>query len=259
MDIGLDDNKDASGTKDDQDSMARAISSTQKELFAFALSKDSTATAQRTRTWRPITPKDTLAQAEEEGKGATFAAKTVFHKRSSTPTDGGNIASKPNDCVGRMRFKLQPCDVQETLVGLLAHCLLVLQERDKPACILNRRKTLEVKRLSNLPRDFTDFYDKWRLWEEDIKMFLNTIKDKGHRTFTASFYFQCSGDPNALFAKTLLKMTKQSQHKGTVSIKLKLCQYLDTTRDIIFFNLPFCNAVGLQDNYIKMTLTVEKS
>ncbi len=89
-------------------------------------------------------------------------------------------------------------------------------------------------------------------------MFLNTIKDKGQRTFTASFYFRCSGDPAALFAKTHLKMAKQSQHKGTVSIKLKPCQYLDTTRDIIFFNLSFCDAVGLQD-YIKRALTGEKS
>jgi hypothetical protein len=112
--------------------------------------------------------------------------------------------------------------------------------------------------VSGLPRDFTDFYDKWGLWEEDIKMFLNTIKDKGQQTFTASFYFRCSSDPAALFSKTLLKMAKQSQHKGTVLIKWKPCQYLDTTRDIIFFNLPFYGAVGLWD-YIKSALIGEKS
>ena len=258
LDIGLDNNEDPSGTKDDQYSMARAISSTRKELFASALSKASTVMARRTRTWKPITPKDTLVQAEGGGKGATFSAKTVFHERFSTPMDGGNTALKVNISVVRMHFKLQPCGVQETLVGLLAHCLLVLQERDKSACILNRWKTLEAKRVSDLPRDFTDFYDGWGLWEEDIKMFLSTIKDKGQRTFTASFYFRCSGDPAALFAKTHLKMAKQSQHKGTVSIKLKPCQYLDTTRDIIFFNLPFCDAVGLRD-YIKKALIGEKS
>jgi hypothetical protein len=181
LNIGLDDNEDASGTKDDQDSVARAISSTWKKLFASALSKDSTATARRMRTWRPITPKDLLAQAERGGKGAIFATETVFHECSSTPTGGNNIASKLNDCVVRMLFKLQPCDVQKNLVGLLAHCLLVLQERDKLACILYRRKTLEAKRVSHLPRDFTNFYNKWGLWEEDIKMFLNTIKDKGKK------------------------------------------------------------------------------
>ena len=114
-------------------------------------------------------------------------------------------------------------------MGLLAHCLAVLQERDKTACILNRKKTLEVRRVSDLPRDFTDFYNDWGLWDEDIKMFLNTIKDKGQRSFTASFYFRCSGDPEALFAKTLLKIAKQTHHKGNVSIELKPCQHLDTT------------------------------
>ena len=258
LDIGLDDDEATLGTKDDQDSVARAISSTRKELFASSLSKAANSTTRGKRAWKPITSKDTLAQADGGGKGATFSAKTVFHERSTTPTDGSNTASTANVCVVRMRFKLQPCDVQETLIGLLAHCLSVLHERDKSACILNRKKTLEAKKVSNLPRDFTDFYDKWGLWEEDIKMFLNTIKDKGQRTFTASFYFRCSSDPATLFAKTLLKMAKQSQHKGLVSIEVKPCQYLDTTRDIIFFNLPFCDAVGLRD-YIKSALIGEKS
>ena len=83
-------------------------------------------------------------------RSATFAAETVFHQRSSTPTDGDKTSPKTNECVVRMRFKLQPCDVQETLLGLLGHCLSVLQERDKSACILNRRKTLEAKRVSDL-------------------------------------------------------------------------------------------------------------
>ena len=59
LDIDLGNDADASGTKDDQDRVARAISSTRKEMFASALSKDSTAMAQHMRTWRPITPKDT--------------------------------------------------------------------------------------------------------------------------------------------------------------------------------------------------------
>jgi len=258
LDIGLEDDEAALGTEDDQDSVARAIYSTRKELFASSLSKAANATTRSTRMWKPITPKDTPAQAEGGGKDDTFSAMTVFHERSPTPTDGGNIASKPNVGVVRMRFKLQPCNVQKTLIGLLAHCLSVLHERDKSACILNKKMTLEAKKVSDFPRDFTDFYDEWGLWEEDITMFLNTIKDKGQRTFAASFYFRCSSDPAALFAKTLLKMAKQSQHKGSVSIEWKPCQYLDTTRDIIFFNLPFCDAVGLRD-YIKSALIREKS
>jgi hypothetical protein len=266
LDLNLDDNKDASRTDDNQDSIAKAISSTRKELFGSAkgraiegeVNKGATETVRRTKTWQPIIPRDTPAQAEGGGRGATFAAETIFHKQSSTPTDRAKIASKHHKCVVHMRFKLQPCDIQETLVGLLAHCLAVLQERDKLACILNRQKSLEAKGVSDLPRDFMGFYDEWGLWEEDIKMFLNTIKDKGQRSFTALFYFRSSVDPEALFAKTLLKMAKQSQQKGTVSIELKPCQYLDTTCDIIFFNLPFCDAVGLWD-YIWNALTAEKS
>jgi len=53
-------------------------------------------------------------------------------------------------------------------------------------------------------------------------------------------------------------MAKQSQHKGTVSMERKPCQHLDTTRDIIFFNLPFCDAIGLWD-YLRAALTAEKS
>ena len=255
IDAGEDDD---SGMETDQDSVARAIASTRKELFAASLAKERPSLSRRAKSaWVPIASRATPATADGASKGATFASETVFHERVATPTDM-DASLKPNECVVRMRFKLQPCDIQETLVGLVGHCLSVLQERDKTACILNRRKTLEAKRVSDFPRDFTDFYDEWGLWEEDIKMFLNTIKEKGQRSFSASFYFRCAGDPEALFAKTLLKMAKQSAHKGTVAIEVKPCQHLDTTRDIIFFNLPFCDAVGLRDS-IKSALVAEKS
>ncbi len=82
-----------------------------------------------------------------------LCCQKVFHERASTPTDGDKTTLKTNECVVHMQFKLQPCNIQETLVGLLGHCLSVLQERDKSACILNRRKTLEAKRVSDLPRE----------------------------------------------------------------------------------------------------------
>jgi hypothetical protein len=40
-------------------------------------------------------------------------------------------------------------------------------------------------------------------------------------------------------------MASQKKYKGTVVIELKPCQYLETLRDIIFFNFPFCSAKGL--------------
>jgi hypothetical protein len=144
----IDGEEDASSEKDDQDSIARAISSARKELFASA---SGTKSSRSNKPWRPINLKDTSTQDAVASRSATFAAETVFHKRASTPTDSAKTSSKTNECVVRMRFKLQPCDVQETLLGLLGHCLLVLQERDKSACILNRHKTLEARGVSDLP------------------------------------------------------------------------------------------------------------
>ena len=144
----IDGKEDASSEKDDQHSIARAISSARKELFASA---SSTKLSRSNRPWRPINPMDTSMQDAAASKSATLAAEMVFDERDSTPTDGDKTSSKTNECVVRMQFKLQPCDVQETLLGLLGHCLSVLQERDKFACILNRHKTLEAKRVSDLP------------------------------------------------------------------------------------------------------------
>ena len=121
--IEIDDEEDASAEKDDQDSIARAISSARKELFASA---SGTKSSRPNKAWQPITSKDTPTQYAGASRGATFAAKTVFHEHSSTATDGNKTTLKINDCAVRMRFKLQPCNVQETLVRLLAHCLLIL-------------------------------------------------------------------------------------------------------------------------------------
>ena len=144
----IDGEEDASSEKDDQDSIARTICSARKDLFASASGMKS---SRSNKPWRPITSKDTSTQDAVASRSATFAAETVFHQRASTPTDGDKTASKTNECVVRMRIKLQTYDVQETLVGLLAHCLSVLQERDKSASVLNRRKTLEARRVNDLP------------------------------------------------------------------------------------------------------------
>ncbi len=42
-------------------------------------------------------------------------------------------------------------------------------------------------------------------------------------------------------------MASQKKYKGFIVIELKSCQHLDTSRDIIFFNIPFCSALGLRD------------
>ncbi len=81
--------------------------------------------------------------------------------------------------------------------------------------------------------------------------------DKSH-SFTGSFYFRCQWDPVQLFEKTLLKMASQKKHKGIIAIELKPFQHLDTTRDFIFFNLPFCSDKGLRGT-LRKAMTKQKS
>jgi hypothetical protein len=38
------------------------------------------------------------------------------------------------------------------------HCLIILQERDKGACLLSQDKSEEAFQAKDLPQDFTDFY-----------------------------------------------------------------------------------------------------
>jgi hypothetical protein len=95
----IDGEEDASSEKDDQDSIARAIYSVRKELFASASSSRS---SRSNKPWRPINPKDTSTQEAVASRSATFAAETVFHQRASTPTYGDKTSSKTNECVVRM-------------------------------------------------------------------------------------------------------------------------------------------------------------
>jgi hypothetical protein len=53
-------------------------------------------------------------------------------------------------------------------------------------------------------------------------------------------------------------MASQKKQKGTIAIELKPCQHLDTTRDIIFLNLPFCSDKGLHGTLCK-AMTKQKS
>ncbi len=128
LDLGIDGNGKTSANEDDQNSVTREISSTRKELFASASGKALAKSSKADKAWRPIVTRDTPVEAAAASKGATFAAETVFHERSSTPTDVNTTTPGKNDCVVRMRFKLQPYDVQEILISLIAHCLSVLQE-----------------------------------------------------------------------------------------------------------------------------------
>jgi hypothetical protein len=130
-------------------------------------------------------------------------------------------------------------------MALLDHCFNTLQERDKSACLLSRDKSEEEFRAKDLPQDFTDFYDRWGPWEERMQAFLNTIPKCKSRAFLTSLWFKSEWLSKTPFEKTLSKMAGQKKLKGQISVKFKPCQYLDTTREIIFFQVPNCNAIRL--------------
>jgi hypothetical protein len=53
--------------------------------------------------------------------------------------------------------------------------------------------------------------------------------------------------PKVLFKKTFLKMAGQKKLKGSITVEMKPCQHLDTAKEIIFFQVPSCDAIGLRD------------
>jgi hypothetical protein len=152
-----------------------------------------------------------------------------------------------NDCIVRINLKLTGGhkDIPASIMGMINHSLSILQERDKKARYLNRKKSLEASKATDFPKDFTDFYDDWGVWDEHIKAFANNIPADKSRSFSVPFNFRSKWDPTALLEKISLKMASQTKHKGAMMVKMKSCQCLDTVRDIIFFNLPFCNLIGL--------------
>ena len=65
------------------------------------------------------------------------------------------------EVVAQVHIKILPGDedIQETVLGLMHHCLTVLKEQDKTACFVNTTKSLTANKLTDFPKDFTDFYD----------------------------------------------------------------------------------------------------
>ncbi len=108
-----------------------------------------------------------------------------------TPAKAQDGVEEMKECMVQIRIKIHAGaeDIQETMLGLMHHCRTILHEWDKTACFVNTAKSLEAKKLTDFPRDFTDFHDDWGKWDKPMKSFLNTIpKDKG-RSFTGFFYF----------------------------------------------------------------------
>jgi hypothetical protein len=207
----------------------------------------------RSKKWVPIMSEEKTDTTTTK-KTALIASRvgTNFKEweapaAKKTPAKEAETTEMMKECIARVRVKILACaaDIQETVMELLGHCLVILQECNKTACFVNAAKTLEAHKLANFPQDFTEFHDEWGQWDKPMKSFLNMMpKDRG-QLVTGSFYFQSKWEPIKLFEKTLFKMAGQTKHKGTIMIQVKQCQYLDTEPAVIFSNLLYCSVQGL--------------
>jgi hypothetical protein len=67
---------------------------------------------------------------------------------------------------------------------MMDHCLSILHEHNKKACFMNKKKSFDTYKVSDFPRNFTDFYDNLGKWDEMVRAFLNTIPADKLRSFT---------------------------------------------------------------------------
>jgi hypothetical protein len=173
--------------EEDDTSIGRAIASMKKDLCKV----DRTSTpggnkihgeVSKSRKWKPI-PRVAAASTPQEDsqssgkKGAKFAEGTQFIERVMAAKKTPGKDTKMNDCIVRIKIKLTGGhkDIPASIMGMINISLSILHERDKKACYLNRKKSLEVSKATDFPKDFTDFYDNWGVWDERIKAFANNI------------------------------------------------------------------------------------
>ncbi len=167
---------DEAGSRDgeDKDSIGRAIAGTRKNLFKVdeiytpGRKEKSGEKARKLKGWKPIPKAVTTATPQGKAqtsrrKGAKFAEGTQFHEKVSTggakKTPGKE--GKMKDCIDRI--KLKPTgghkDIPASIMGMINHSLSILQEWDKKAHYLNRKKSLKASKATDFPKEFTDFYD----------------------------------------------------------------------------------------------------
>jgi hypothetical protein len=132
--------------------------------------------------------------------GTNFKARSATKRMWQTPGKDESVGFM-QDSVVKVHLKIFHGDVQEAMMGMLDHCLAILHKRDKAACFLNGKKTLEAHKATDFPWDFTDFYDDWGKWDKLIKSFLNTIPVHKSCSFSGLFYFRSMWDPCTLFEK----------------------------------------------------------
>jgi hypothetical protein len=207
-------------------------------------------------SWVHVAKAGATPAAAKAKQGAVFAEGTQFNNKPSKPakktpgkTDVSNLFTSVI-CIKIKLFHGVP-EVQTAIMALLDYCLTTLQERDKHARLLSHNKKEEAFKVKDILQDFTDFYDEWGLWDKQTQAFLNTTPKGRLRSFSASFWFKCEMLPKTLFNEAFLKMAGQKKLKGSIMVEMKPSQHLDTAREIIFFQVPNCNATGLQDTLWK--------
>jgi hypothetical protein len=157
-----------------EDSLSNMIASGQKTLFkSTPLAQDNnddkiTMATSRSKKWVPIksvertntTPaKNTVLTAPSSShKDATFVVDKNF-KEQEAPVAKKTLAKKAEtteimkECIARVCVKILAgvTDIQETVMGLLGNCLVILQECNKTACFVNAANTLKAHKLTDFP------------------------------------------------------------------------------------------------------------
>jgi hypothetical protein len=201
------DSKESSSNKEgtEANSIANEIATLRAQLFKKGTQeyaskghedkRDSTAITASTKGSRKAKPcvpsaKGGRNKAEVLKRGAVFGEGTHFNDKPGKPlkkTPGKATSSTLITSVIRIKIKLlhRITEMQGAIMALLDHCLINLQEKDKSAHLLSGDNSEEAFRANDLSKDFTDFYNKWGLWEERTQAFLNTIPKGKSRAFLA--------------------------------------------------------------------------
>jgi hypothetical protein len=149
-------------------SLSELIAITRKALFERPppTDKDQTVTTMQSQKWVPIkkSGSNTKEDTSTSGRGCkavSFAADTNFTTREMTPvkrTPTKEAATKVNECVVKLQLKIfhGANNVQETVLGMMDHCLSILHERNKKARFVNKKKSLEAYKAMDFHRIFTD-------------------------------------------------------------------------------------------------------
>jgi hypothetical protein len=149
------------------------IASARKTLFSNPPAQDNnedkiTMETSRSKKWIPIkaakrtntaTAKQTALTAPSSSrKDATFAVGTNFKEWKvpavkTTPAKEVEKTVMMKECIAWVRVKILAgaADIQETVMGLLSHCLAILEEHDKNGVLHKCGQNSQSTQVDGLP------------------------------------------------------------------------------------------------------------